>query len=103
MILCYHKTTSPDHCEIASRITSFLLMMEDDKRVLRKRAAFFSAEAGHLCYVHEGGDLNSARGWSLKMQVNIVISVLEELISKDTKRSPRPIIGLSSTIKCAGT
>ena len=53
-------------------------MMEDDKRVLRKRAAFFSAEAGHLCYVHVGGDLNSARGWSLKMQVNIVISVLEE-------------------------
>ena len=55
-------------------------MMEDDKRVLRKRAAFFSAEAGHLCYlhVHVGGELNSARGWSLTMQVNIVISVLEE-------------------------
>ena len=79
-------------------------MMEDDKRVLRKRAAFFSAEAGHLCYVHVGGDLNSARGWSLKMQVNIVISVLKKLIFiQDTKRSPRPIIGLSSTIKCAGT
>ena len=25
-----------------------------------------------------GGELNSARGWSLTMQVNIVISVLEE-------------------------
>ena len=31
-------------------------MMEDDKRVLRKRAAFFSAVAGHLCYVHVGGE-----------------------------------------------
>ena len=48
--------------------------MEDDKRVLRKRAAFFSAEAGHLCYVH----VANCRGWSLKMQVKIVISVLEE-------------------------
>ena len=54
------------------------LSHEHDKRGLRKRAAFFSAEDGHLCYVHVGGDLNSARGWSLKMQVSIVNPVLEE-------------------------
>ena len=53
--------------------------MEHDKRggVFESKLRF-SVLKLDICAMHIGGELNNARRWSLKMQVNILNAVFEE-------------------------